>query len=442
MGRNLAQSTDLPPTVVNARNRGDLGRLIEIYYFDHNPPNDHNPDFVEAGLELKTTGIVDYKKPHKSGAMLRAKERLSLASINYRTIVNESWETSSLIKKCNLMLIIFYKYDKNVSVVEQLFHLKPALITLISTQLNQNSRELDFILKNALKISEKDLQTIQRDWEFIRKKIIDNKAHELSEGDTFYLGASRKGSGGADEALKKQEGTDIGAKSRGFAFKQNFLSKLVQGHSKNEVSLGIGKELTFEEALSNRFEDFIGLSESEISQKLDYFTNSKSRKWLLSKRILARGGQQIEEFAKAGIQMKTVSLTKSGGSREDMSFPAFNYIELSNQDWEDSDFSYQIETKFLFIVFKEDENGEDRLQKVMFWNMPFEDRMEAMRVWEDAQRRVNINARDLPKKRESKVAHVRPHARNKKDVEITPQGDWLEKKCFWLNGAYIAKVVN
>jgi DNA mismatch repair protein MutH len=442
IGKTLAQAATLPSSVVNAKNRGDLGRLIEIHYFEHNPPNDHSPDFADAGLELKTTGILDYKKFQKSGEVLRAKERLSLTSINFQTIGNENWETSSLVEKCNLMLILFYRYDNTVSVVEQYFDLKPLLITMLPSQLSQSSYEMEFIKKNSLQLSLTDIEIIRRDWEFIQQKILDNKAHELSEGDTFYLGASRKGSGGIDEPLRRQVGSQIGAKSRGFSFKQKFLTKLVQGHSKNELSLGINKDLTFEKATEKRFAAFIGHTVAEISEELDYFTRSKSEKYLLSKRILGREGQKIEEFEKAGIQMKTVSLSKLGGCREDMSFPAFKCLELASQEWEDSDFSYQVETKFLFVVFKEDKYGEDRLDKVMFWNMPYLDRLEAMRIWEDSKRRVMIDARDLPKRSESKVAHVRPHATNSKDVDLSPQGEWIVKRCFWLNGSYIAKIVS
>ena len=441
-GKTLAQVVELPFDVVNQKNRGDLGRLVEIHFFQHNPPNDHNPDFAEAGLELKTTGTLDYKRIPKSGEILRAKERMTLTNINFRTIENEEWETSTLLAKCNLMLILFYSYEKSVSVVEQYFNLNPLLTLMFKSRLNQTPDEVNFITSTAFQISESDLEQIRRDWEFIRKKIMDKRAHELSEGDTFYLGACRKGSGKEDEALKKQTGSDVGAKSRAFSFKQNFLSKIVQGHSKNEVALGIGKEVTFEEAIENKFTPYIGLSVNEISSELNYFTNSKSEKWLLAKRILAREGQSIEEFEKAEIQLKTVSLSKTGGCREDMSFPAFKCKELVSQDWEDSDFSYQVETKFLFVVFKADSNGEDRLEKVMYWNMPYEDRLEAKRVWEDAKMRLAIDARDLPKRKDSKVAHVRPHATNKKDVDLTPQGEWLVKRCFWLNGSYIAKVVS
>ena len=441
VGKTLAQSAHNSVDFVNQRNRGDLGRLIELHYFEHNPPNNHQPDFADAGLELKTTGTLEYKSPQKSGEVLRAKERMTLTNINYLTIAGEEWETSTLLTKCNLMLILFYRYDKSVSVVEQLFELEPLLLVMSISRLNQDSKELDFIKLTALQIPEGDLEIIRRDWELIQKKIMDNKAHELSEGDTFYLGACRKGSGKPDETLKRQSGTDIGAKSRAFSFKQSFLTKLVQGHSKNNVLLGIGKELTFEEAIEKEFAPYLGLSVADISVRLNFFTTSKSEKWLLSKRILARNGQTVEEFEKAEIQLKTISLSKTGGCREDMSFPAFKCLDLVNQDWEDSDFSYQVETKFLFIVFKEDELGVDRLFRVMYWNMPYEDRLEAKRVWKLSKARVLTDARNLPKRKESNVAHVRPHARNSKDVDLTPQGDWIVKRCFWLNGRYLAKIV-
>ena len=71
----------------------------------HKPKSNHGPDFPEAGLELKTTGV----KPQKKKAGYQAKERLSLMMIDYTTIKQESWESSSLLAKCRLMLIQLYK---------------------------------------------------------------------------------------------------------------------------------------------------------------------------------------------------------------------------------------------------------------------------------------------------------------------------------------------
>ena len=57
-GKSLAEAVQLPDGVANVRNRGDLGSLVEKYYFEHTPPNNHDPDSKEVGLELKTTGIL------------------------------------------------------------------------------------------------------------------------------------------------------------------------------------------------------------------------------------------------------------------------------------------------------------------------------------------------------------------------------------------------
>ena len=55
---------------------------------------------------------------------------------------------------------------------------------------------LDYPIKlvDDWKYPNQDLLIIKRDWETISQKIKNGKAHELSEGDTFYLGACTKGS--------------------------------------------------------------------------------------------------------------------------------------------------------------------------------------------------------------------------------------------------------
>ena len=56
-GKSLSEAVDLPENLENLKDRGKLGTLVEKYYFNHEPPNDHNPDFPEAGVELKVTGV-------------------------------------------------------------------------------------------------------------------------------------------------------------------------------------------------------------------------------------------------------------------------------------------------------------------------------------------------------------------------------------------------
>ena len=89
-----------------------------------------------------------------------------------------------------------------------------------------------------------------------------------------------------------------------------------------------------------------------------------------------------------------------------------------------------------------DKFENEYLYKVSYWNMPYADRVEAKRVWEETKRLAAIDAMNLPKSSDSRVAHVRPKARNGDDKELTPQGELAIKKCFWLNKGYIADVVD
>lgn len=418
-GKTLAEAIDMSQVAENVRAKGDLGNMIEKYFFQYQPDNtSHKPDFPEAGVELKTTGIVK-----RSNGSYRAKERLVLTMINYMNLIDENWESSSLIEKCKLMLILFYLYEKGLAVYDRRFVLDPILF----------------------KFPDEDLLVIKRDWEIIKEKIIDGKAHELSEGDTFYLGACRKGSGGANETLRAQPNSSIAAKSRAFSLKVSYVNKIINNHTKEPNALHITKSDSIEEATYKKFLPFISNTVEDISSTLNFYKKNKNDKGFyrnLTMRILgAENKRNIPELEKAGVELKTIRVNKDWVPAEAMSFPTFKYMEIIEEDWEDSSFYRKIEQKFLFVIFREDENGDLRLEKVSYWNMPYHDREEAKRVWEDTKRRVAIDASNLPKSTESNVAHVRPKAKNAQDTLPTPQGTKLVKKCFWLNRKYISEII-
>ena len=414
-GKTLNEAVTLPKEVANSKNRGDLGGLVEAHFFEL-PPTTSNLDFPKAGLELKTTGL---KK--RADGTLQAKERLVLTMINYLDIVDEEWSSSVFFKKCKLMLILFYLYQKDIPSIHQRFILSPFLY----------------------KIEKHDFATIKRDWEFIKNKVLEGKAHELSEGDTFYLGACRKGSGGPGEKLRQQPFSEMGAKARAFSFKASYVNSLIDFHLETPAIMDVTRQ-SFEEVTRDRFSPFVGNTVGELAQRFDYFKTGPNQKGYLrnlSVRILADGGQTIPELDKAGIEMKTIRLTKTGRPRESMSFPGFSFMGILDEMWEESSFFEKLESKFLFIVFKEDEHGVERLDKVLYWNMPYQDRLEAKRVWEDTKKRVAKDAFDLPKTSESSVAHVRPKARDGQDTLPTPQGRQRVKQGFWLNASYIKQVI-
>ena len=415
-GKSLSEVIDIPENLENLKDRGKLGTLVEKYYFNQQPPKDHNPDFPQAGVELKVTGVLK----HKSGKYV-AKERLVLTMINYDHIVNESWISNVFYNKCKKMLIMFYQYARDIPVVDRKFVLAPLMYEIPDT----------------------DLPVIKSDWEKIQAKVLQGKAHELSEGDTFYLGACRKGSGGTKEKLKSQPFSTIGAPGRAFSFKQGYLTRLILD-TQEESELGVTEAISIEEATQLRFAPYLGMGIEKLSEQLRHNKKDKNHKNFhreIATKILANGGSSVAEIAKAGIEMKTVRLQANGKPKESMSFPAFDFMHIGNELWEQSSFFERIERKFLFVVFKVGPDKVERLEKAGYWNMPYEDRKEAERVWHDTQRRVSINAHDLPGMTESHVVHVRPKAKDGSDKALTPQGDMRTKQCFWLNASYIAEVV-
>jgi len=417
-GKSLAEVVYIPSHFVNPRNRGDLGSLVEAFYFERKAGSDIGPDFSEAGLELKTTGVIRDKR----GGYI-AKERLVLTMINYQDIVLEDWETSSLLNKCSVMLILFYLFDSRIPVVDRRFVLNPLLYRML----------------------EEDIFEIQRDWQLIKNKVADGKAHELSEGDTFYLSACRKGTGGPSEKLRRQPFSEVDAKSRAFSLKASYMTRLIaRSQSDDETKIRLSATTPLEEATALRFSNFLGRTVLDISTDLSYFKESANQKGFhrsLALRMLTGGSQLPVELAKAGVEMKTIRVDSMGRAREAMSFPTFNYLRLINEVWEESSFFEKIERKFLFVVYQTGADGVERLWKVSYWNMPFQDRLEAEAVWRATKFCVLQKNPQLPKSSENPVAHVRPKAKNALDTLPTPHGDFWVRSAFWLNRTYITDVL-
>ena len=415
--KSLSEAVSIPEGIANSRNRGDLGSMVEKYFFKHVPPNNHEPDFAEAGVELKTTGVVV-----ASNGKYKAKERLVLTMIDFNSLVNQEWETSTYLHKCKTMLILFYEYSKELPVEKRRFVLKPVLFQIPAS----------------------DLPQFKEDWEKIRDKVREGRAHELSEGDTFLLAACRKGAGGAKESLRSQPYSQIKAPGRAFSIKPAYINRIVSGEINFKEPITDSEAKTFEAITANKFQRFIGKSIDEIGKDFGLSKSSRNQKNFkrtLAMKILGDGRSAVPLLKNSGITMKTITLNPNNLAKESMSFPAFDFLKIQDETWEESSFFENIESKFLFVIFKADKSGTERLVKVAYWNMPYNDRLEAQRVWLETQRRVSIDATNLPKISESYVAHVRPKARDGKDKYLTPQGTMHVKQCFWLNSRYISEVV-
>jgi len=419
------------------KGKGNFGQILEKFYFGYEPNSDAEPDFKEAGIELKSSPL----KTLKNGDF-RSKERLVLNIINYLEVHKEEFETSSFWKKNAHLLLVFYLHDKDLDL-------------------------LDYLIKlvDGWQYPNEDLKIIKQDWEFINQKIKDGKAHELSEGDTFYLGACTKGST-ALKSFRDQPFNKKHAKQRAYSLKQGYVNHIIANIAQEETAVYgkiieqpeiLEKVRSIEEIVILKFHPFYGKSAEQIEQELGLELNQKAKSYFanLTNAILGLElGQKIEEFEKADIQVKTIRLKENDLPKEDISFPTFEYQELVEADWEDSDFKNILESKFFFVFYQFE--GENLiLRKVKFWNMPYSDILESKNVWQEMVKTVSngeivkevtekgIRKTYFPKKTENKVSHVRPHARNAEDTYVLPVVDKLTglteytKHCFWLNASYV-----
>lgn len=437
--KSLREVCDITAIKNDRKGKGHFGQILEEFYFHYKPNSDAEPDFPIAKLELKSSPLKKLKNSE-----YRSKERLVLNIINYINVVNQQFENSDFIKKNASILLIFYLHQAGYDII-------------------------DYLIKivDEWSFPSTDLEIIKKDWETINKKIADGKAHELSEGDTFYLGACTKGANAL--SVRKQPFSEILAKQRAYSFKQGYVNHIIASianepteiYGKLIPSVAVAKKQTIEEIVISKFKPFYGKSEEEILKILKVKINTKAKSFHanLTKAILGiELDKEIEEFEKAEIIVKTVRLKENDLPKEDISFPIFKYEDIVNQDWEDSDFKDVLEHKFLFVFFQFD-NEKLILRKVKFWNMPYLDLLEAEKVWVKTKEivdkgeivkeiKTNKNGKEIrftnfPSKKFSSVSHVRPHAKDASDTYSLPKKDKLTKQneytkhCFWLNNTYI-----
>ncbi len=444
LGKTLEQA--IAPDVIEARRgKGRLGQLVEEYFFGYDVNSNPDADFSDAGLELKVTPLKELKNK-----ALAIKERLVCTMIDYDVDQNKSFEQSHVYLKCAYMLILFYLHKADVPV-----------------------QQLLFIYSVLWQIPEKDLLIMKQDYERIIGKIRAGKAHELSEGDTTYLGACRKGQkGDSDVFYRLADGSrsQMPAPRRAFSLKPQYMRTVLAFAEKTggqgsfntpSLDFGYGSHLvevselrrkSFEDILLDRFKPYYGYTYDELVVEFNApETGAKSKYFLLANEILTERetrGEDVtktDEFVKSGIVLKTIRINKKGRPAEAMSFENINYFDVMQEDdWYESRL-YDIFTgRFLFVVFQEGEDGQVRLLKAFFWTMPAKDLDEASEYWQNIKNAVKENRiapESFYKESEHKKFHVRPKAKNAADVTANPHGGTVKKYCYWFNHDYIKAIV-
>lgn len=447
IGKSLS---NLHSEAVNYSNgKGGLGQSVEKYHFNYEPNSEAEPDFSEAGLELKCTPL----KKLLDGSFV-SKERLVLNIIDFVKEAQKTFDTSSFWHKNSHLLLMFYLHENGIDVVNFTFKI---------------IRLWDF--------PDVDLKIIRDDWNKLHWKMANGLAHEISEGDTLYLGACPKGSRAGVEMRKQFIEGAPPAQQRAYSFKSKYLNTIVLDSlshpemcdevflsetQKNKIEKNI-KEAnnlvnnlneyeeneTFEDLVERKFKPYYEKNIYEIEQQtgIEISSSPKAISNSVIHAILGVRTPKIKEFEKANLQQKSIRLEPDGKLKESMVFSQIDYKGIIEEtEWEESVWYKTLTQRFLFVIFQKDISNDDKkakLKKVFFWTMPHKDLITAKDFWQDTRNKIATdNFDDFWKLSDHKICHVRPKAKDNSDKMKTISGKMVTKKGYWLNADYILEVVN
>ncbi len=408
IGRTLREALHEDKGLHPSPGKGGFGRDLESLYFGLPASNESRPDFVQAGLELKSSPLRRIRK----GAKLVPKERISLSMIDYAGILEEQWETSAFLRKNRHILFVFYEHNDK-----------------------ENPLDCPIRCVGRWDIPDECMPLLRKDWMLIKRLLTSYGEGALHGGATDYLEAAKKGAKGATA-------------HRAFAFKPAFVRRFILPRiSWTQPILPVRYADTDLAALSDRvsqlFQPYFGSTADKIAERVGLRTSGRSKGHHadVTKAILGIDpDSKIED-----VTVRTIRLDFGKDTpRESVSFPAFDYMDLTNQQWQTSDLRSTLLKPFLFVVYRQErKDGERVLHDVRLRRIPAEDlEGEVRHVWTETVRRIQQGrADDLPRESQSPVCHVRPHGRDRRDTLPTPKNGPLVRKSFWLNRRYVARLL-
>ena len=224
----------------------------------------------------------------------------------------------------------------------------------------------------------------------------------------------------------------------------------------------------------SKINSYIGKDTDELCRLFRVIKDTKPKQInkILVNRMLGVNTDNSEEFQKANIKIKTIRVGKDNSIKENMSFYNISICNFVNQDFENSkEYEFFESTRFLFVVFKENDLGKFILTGAKFWNMPIEELEKTGKdEWELYKKKLleGVNFKhstdkngkvktenDLPKMSDTQMFHLRPRAEKsaylingkrygggtESDMDLLPNGDKMTKQCFWLNHKYVLKII-
>jgi DNA mismatch repair protein MutH len=437
--RNRAESlkdkfiSELKPTL-DVKDKGAIGKIIEEYGFGVKNNSESRPDFHEIGVELK---VVPLKESSKGE--LSVKERTKVCLINYHQIIESTWENSHAKEKLNHVLFVFYQYNKENKLASKIkdYYL--------------------FELKNQL-----EEPIIQTDWHRTKQIVSDGRAHELSESQNKILAASRSGAGGLEEHKNPTQPNTIFQKhapQRSFSLKPSYTN-VIWNELKNtsyDTIRSIEKYKTttgIENFILGRLQFWNGKSYNKLISELG-FTPSKAKNstaQIIRKALGFEGNKPIKEIEQLGLIVKTVQCRATDLMPfEAMSFPYQPIGELVEESrFDESEFYNYLQGFLIIPIYKTDKKDPNPIIGKAFIYYPeketivkiqeewegFRDRAKELKVTRKPAKNKNGYTRESNLPAKTKFIHMRPHARDAKDIDTSVKVE-ITKHCFWFNKSFI-----
>jgi len=337
-------------TISNHKVTGIAGDVIEQSVLGYPSDNKKKPDLLVDGVdtELKTTGLKRIKKKANDEEVeLDAKEPMSITAVSPDDIVSEEFDYSALWHKLEHMLLVYYLYDSEKTVLASEYAKFP-------------------ILDYQFHIFEGDEKEIlKKDWELVRD-FIRRAKEELDEPKSRYHEISR-----LRENMLFMDTAPKHPNPPRFRLKRSVVSTIVKKHFNKDFkhdyhytkfsSYNELKNILHTFTLTNK-----GKSIKQIANDLglDLKRNAKGvvNKSITERVLTAAFGstsgklRKIEIFAKIGIIPKTIAISPKGTRTEDTKFDAVDFSEWTDTSisFEDSYvYNYFSSHVLLFTIFQE-----------------------------------------------------------------------------------------
>ncbi|MDR2589972.1 MAG: hypothetical protein LBC71_03170 [Oscillospiraceae bacterium] len=454
-------------TISNHKVTGIAGDVIEQSVLGYPADNKKKPDLIVDGVdtELKTTGLKRVNKQANSDEFeLDAKEPMSITAVSPDYIVNEEFDESALWHKLEHMLLVYYLYDSQKTVIASEYARFPIL-------------DYQFHIFDG---DDKDI--LQKDWELVRdfirktKEELDNptsRYHEISRlrENMLFMDTAPKYPNPPRFRLKRSVVSAIVKKHFGEDFKFSYNYTKFKSYDGLKMILH-----TFTDTHRNKSIKQIAIDLGiKITRNKKGVVNKSITERVLTAAFGSTSGKlrKIEIFAKIGIIPKTIAISPKGARTEDTKLDAVDFSEWTDTSipFEDSNvYNYFANHVLLFTIFQEPYADAALEENVFlgFKRISFNDDFIYNYVkptWDKVRELINNNnlmvseslnkygnpilnksgtkkeATNLPKSKDY-VVFLRGTGQDSTKKSYTVNGISMYQQHFWIRGKFLVEMLS